>query len=347
MAATWTEMFPPSPTWTEADMKDQYGRVFLVTGGTAGIGYETAKMIYHLNGTIYITSRSESSASKATEPIKSSSPHPSQTIPSGRGTISYVQLNLSDLSTIKGSAEEFLRREKRLDVIIHNAGVMLPADPEEKTEQGYHLQLGINVLAPFLLQHFLTPLLLSTASLPDTRSFSTRVIWVSSSGHRASPVPDGVSWDDLDLLQASKTGLKKEVERYGQSKAMGVMLAYEFARRYHEHGKGILSFSLHPGALKTGLQDNLPRWFNAIFGWLRHDARMGALTECWAGIREVNVESGEGGMPGDGKVGKNGGYVVPWGRWGDGHESVMKGLMERRTGERLWGVLEKMVGDYM
>ncbi|KAF8857207.1 hypothetical protein BDZ45DRAFT_437072 [Acephala macrosclerotiorum] len=91
---------------------DQQGRVFLITGGTAGIGFETAKMVYHLNGTVYITSRSSSSASKAIESIKSLSPHPSQTITSGRGTISYIKLNLSDLRTVKASAEEFLKGEK-------------------------------------------------------------------------------------------------------------------------------------------------------------------------------------------------------------------------------------------
>ncbi|KUJ16703.1 NAD(P)-binding protein [Mollisia scopiformis] len=333
MAATWTDMCPPSPQFTEANMSDQFGRVFLVTGGTSGIGYETAKTLYHLNGTIYITSRSESSALKAVESIKSSLPHSSQVIKPGRGSISYLQLNPSDLRSIKSSANELLKKEKRLDVIIHNADVMLPADPKQKTEQGYH-QLGINVLAPFILQHYLTPLLLSTASLLDAKAFSTRVIWVSSSGHRASPAPDGVAWDNVNLEGTDK-------------KAMNVMLAYEFARRFQDNGNRILSLSLHPGALKTGLQGNLPRWFYAIFGRLRYETRMGALTECWAAIREIDIGNGEAGLLGNKTRGENGGYVVPWGRWGEGHEGVMNGLIEKGTGERLWGLLEAILMEYM
>lgn len=48
------------------------------------------------------------------------------------------------------------------------------------------------------------------------------------------------------------------------------------------------------------------------------DAKIGALTECWAAIREIDVGSGEGEMFGDEKQGKNGGYVVPWGGGGRG-----------------------------
>jgi retinol dehydrogenase-12 len=172
---------------------------------------------------------------------------------------------------------EILRlfRVERLDVVIHNAGTMLPDDPDEMTAQGYHQQLGINALSPFLLQSFLTLLLLSTASLPTTSPNSVRVIFVSSSGHRTSPSPDGVSWDDINLTKTTKTGLRKEAERYGQSKAMDCMFAHEFARRYGHGGKGILSLSLHPGALKTGLQRNAPGWFNFLFGALRKEARLG------------------------------------------------------------------------
>ena len=222
-----------------------------VTGGSKGIGYETAKTLYHLNGTVYITSRSTSSAESAITSIKASSPHPSQTSSSGKGKIDFIVMNFSDLSTIKQAAKEFLSKVNRIDVIIHNAGVMLPDDPNETTAQGWHQQLGINALAPFLLQLFLTPLLLHTAALPATPPNSVRVIFLSSSGHRAAPLPDGITWSDINLAHSMKTGLRRDAERYGQSKAMNCMFAYEFARRYQGTGSGIVSLSLHPGALKT------------------------------------------------------------------------------------------------
>lgn len=146
------------------------------------------------------------------------------------GSIHFPKLNLSDLSTTKGTVDEFLLREKRLDVIWHNAGVMLPDNPGQATVQGYHQQLGINVVAPFLIQHYLTPLMLTTAK--SAEPYSVQVIFVSSSGHRVAPMPDGVSWNDMDLLKSDKVGLRNEMCQYGQSKAMNVMQAYEFAYRY-------------------------------------------------------------------------------------------------------------------
>jgi NAD(P)-dependent dehydrogenase (short-subunit alcohol dehydrogenase family) len=125
MAATWSEMFPPSPSFTEKDIPSQEGRVFLITGGSAGIGYEVAKALYHLNGRVYITSRTAASAQKAISSIQSSSPHPSQQVQSGSGSIHCLLLDLSDLSTMKSTAEDFLSKEKRLDVIWHNAGTMV------------------------------------------------------------------------------------------------------------------------------------------------------------------------------------------------------------------------------
>ena len=231
---------------------------YSVTGGSQGIGYETAKTLYHLNGTVYITSRSSSSAESAITSIKASSPHASPIGPSGQGKIDFVVMDFSNLRTVKKSAQELLRKTDRLDVIIHNAGVMLPDNPDKTTAQGWHQQLGINALAPFLLQLFLTPLLLQTASLPTTPPKSVRIIFLSSSGHRAAPLPDGVAWSDINLIHTTKTGLRKAAEQYGQSKAMNCMFAYEFAKRYKEKGAGIVSLSLHPGALKTVRLSRLP-----------------------------------------------------------------------------------------
>jgi retinol dehydrogenase-12 len=75
------------------------------------------------------------------------------------------------------------------------------------TEKDISDQLGINALGPFLFQHYL-----------------------SSSGHRASPAPDGIQWDDINLKSA--TGFRGHALKYGQSKAMNVMHAHELARKY-------------------------------------------------------------------------------------------------------------------
>ena len=54
----YTQLFPPKPTFTERDLPSQSGKVFIVTGGSTGVGYELCKMLYETGATVYLTSRS-------------------------------------------------------------------------------------------------------------------------------------------------------------------------------------------------------------------------------------------------------------------------------------------------
>lgn len=85
------------------------------------MGYEAASILYSKNASVYVAARSSDKATKAIESIKSS--------PEGankKGKLVFLSLDLSDLSSIKSSADQFLREESRLDILIHNAGVMTP-----------------------------------------------------------------------------------------------------------------------------------------------------------------------------------------------------------------------------
>ncbi len=337
-AAAWFwEMFTPKPVFTEKNIDDQRGRVFIVTGGASGCGYETAKALYNLNGRVYIAGRSAANAEAAMTEILKSDPPADQAVRKGKGELFFLHLDLADLSTIKASAEEFLRKEDRLDAIWHNAGVMVPPIGSV-TKQGHDLQFGTNVLGPFLFQHFLTPLCLKTARLPGIQKNATRVIFVSSSGHHLSPKPDGVNWDDLNM--SSKTSTGANWTKYGQSKAMNVMQAHELARRYSS--EGLVSVSLHPGALRTNLTRSLPQLVQKLSSAIiLNPPHLGALTELYAGFtKDVDLKLIKDG-------GRNGAYVIPWGRFGEGSPHVFKGLTQRKTGERLWSVCEEMVKEYM
>ncbi len=334
---TWRETFPPKPTFTEKNIPDQFGRVFIVTGGSSGCGYETAKAIYHLNGRVYIAGRSAKNAEEAIRKIKSSPAALHPNVKSGKGALIFLQLDLNDLSTIKASATEFLSKESRLDVIWHNAGVM-GAPEGSTTAQDFESHLGVNALGPFLLQHFLMPLCLHTASLGDVKPNATRVIFVTSAGHRGAPKPDGVAWDDINIK--STGGIKGGMLKYGQSKAMNVMHAHEIARRYGP--RGLVSLSLHPGSLKTNLQRYQGGFFKTITAPLMYDQHFGGLTELFAGFNDeiVDTKMLEGG-------GRNGSYVEPWGRWGNGSQNVFQGLKERKTGDRLWEMCDELVKPCM
>ncbi|OCL10157.1 NAD(P)-binding protein [Glonium stellatum] len=321
----------PKPTITEKDVLDQKGRVFLITGGYAGCGLELAKSLYQLNGTVYIAGRSAAKASAAIDSIKASAPQSSEET---SGQLHFLNLDLADLRIVKASAETFLQREKRLDIVWHNAGVMVPPDGS-KTAQGLDLQLGTNAIGPFLLQRFLTPRMLETASAAAPGA--TRVIWLSSNAHAAAPSPDGVNWDDLDMH--AQTGFPARFKRYGQSKAMNIMYAHEMARRYGP--QGLVSLSVHPGSLRTTLQRDLPWAINALFDLRRSEPRFGGLVELFGGFAsDVSTTMVEDG-------GRNGGYIVPWGKFEECAKYISSGLKKRKTGERLWDVSEEMVKEYL
>jgi NAD(P)-dependent dehydrogenase (short-subunit alcohol dehydrogenase family) len=181
--------------------------------------------LYGRNAKVYIAARS---GEKSTEAIKSIK----RAHPGSRGELVYLHLDLADLTTIKASADKFLRNEKKLDVLWNNAGVMIPPQGSV-TKQGYELQLGVNNLGPFLFTKLLTPILAKTALTASPGS--VRVVWVSSSAaRRGSPTTGGVDMSNLDYKIDQGHWYK-----YSTSKAGNILHSWEYANR---HGKdGIVS----------------------------------------------------------------------------------------------------------
>ncbi len=169
---------------------------------------------------MYIAARSETKARAAIEEIQNSHTD-------SAGKLEYLHLDLSDLSTIKQSAQEFLGKESRLDVIWNNAGVMVPP-PGSKTVQGYDLQQGVNNIAGFLFVHFLRPMMAATAKQAPTNS--VRVVWVSSGAAMIAPKP-AIDFTNMDYKREESPLMK-----YWRSKAGNVIHAAEFARRAADEG---------------------------------------------------------------------------------------------------------------
>ena len=119
MAPPFDQIFPPSPTFTEQHAGDQDGRVFLVTGSTSGVGLELAKMLYSLNGTVYVAARSPEKIKEAIKIIK-------RQVRTKTGRVEALAVDLANLASIEKSAREFLSKEGRLDILVHNAGLMMP-----------------------------------------------------------------------------------------------------------------------------------------------------------------------------------------------------------------------------
>jgi retinol dehydrogenase-12 len=216
-----------------------------------------------------VAARSEEKALKAIDAIK-------QNTPKSAGELVFLHLDLSDLSTIKKSAQDFLSKERKLDVLFNNAGVM--ATPQgSKTAQGYELQLGTNNIGTFMFTKLLTPTLVATAKTEP--SGTVRVVWVSSSAAEGlSPSPGGIIMDNLDYHQD-----KAPMYKYGVSKAGNYLHATEFAKRYR--ADGVVSIPLNPGNLNSDLY----RQFGPVLSFilrtfLLNPPIFGAYTELFAGL---------------------------------------------------------------
>jgi retinol dehydrogenase-12 len=121
MPSLFSAIFPPAPTFTDKDLPSLAGKVFIVTGAASGLGFELAKILYVAGGTVYVAARSASRCEGAIEKIKAQT--------SGRkceGKLKIMVIDLADLGTVEGAADKFMRQETRLDVLVNNAGVMIP-----------------------------------------------------------------------------------------------------------------------------------------------------------------------------------------------------------------------------
>ncbi|PQE25032.1 hypothetical protein CJF31_00005859 [Rutstroemia sp. NJR-2017a BVV2] len=320
---TMRASYPPNPAFTEKDLPDLSGKVYIITGATSGVGEQLTSILYSHHSTIYLGARSTTKAQTAIRKIQAA--HPSST-----GTLHHLPLDLSDLTTISSSAQTFLNAETRLDVLFNNAGVMVPPQGSS-TKQEYELQLGTNCIAPFLLTKLLTPVLQRTAEKEKEKG-AVRVVWVSSSAAEVGSPVGGVDLGNLDY----RVDVGKET-KYAVSKAGNWYHAVEFARRYRE--SGVVSVALNPGNLKTELQRHVPGWLNMAFNLILYDAKFGAYTELFAGLSpEVTLE-------------KTGSWIQPWGRFVPIRVDLEAGARlesEGGTGiaQKFWGWSEEQVREY-
>lgn len=238
--------------WTHDDIPDQAGKVAIVTGANSGIGLETARYLAVRGARVLLACRSESKANAAMEEIRKSAPS---------AKLEFVRLDLADLDQVRQFAEVILTKEERIDLLINNAGVMVP--PESATKQGFELQFGVNHLGHFALTGLLLPRILAT---PDAR-----IVNVSSQAHRFGKMNFG----DLDF---KKRGYKAG-PAYGQSKLANLLFTFELQRRLDAAGEGVIVTAAHPGWTATNLQQNagFVERLNPLFGMTPPDGALPTL----------------------------------------------------------------------
>jgi NAD(P)-dependent dehydrogenase (short-subunit alcohol dehydrogenase family) len=302
MGAFWSQLIPPAPSFTEVNIPSLEGRVFIVTGGNAGIGLELAKMLYAKGGcTIYIASRSGPRIKTAIEDIISTSATPK----ASPATLKSLVVDFGDLKTISKATSEFLAQESRLDVLWNNAGIA-QAPSGSTTAQGYEAHMGTNCLGPHLFTQLLLPHLLKTARTAPTSS--VRVIFTSSQIVDTTGPYGGLS---LAEQEPGKHNADKNWT-YSASKVGNWFLASELDKRTRKDG--LVSVVQNPGNIATKAWDPVSRLGKFLIWPFLYDAKHGAYTELWAGLSE-DVTTQDGGKCG-----------VPWGgRW---HPNPRKDIIE-------------------
>jgi retinol dehydrogenase 12 len=202
------------------------GKTCMVTGASSGIGFETALELARRGARVTLLSRSAERCQAAVQRIRQET---------GNEETDFIAADLSSLAEVRRAAEEFLRRQESLDVLVNNAGGFFWKRME--TVDGLELTFALNHLSYFLLTDLLLERL--KASAPS------RIVCVSSDAHRGARL----NFDDLQ-------GKRKYsgFPAYAQSKLMNVLFTYELSRRLE--GSGVTANALHPGFVASGFGKN-------------------------------------------------------------------------------------------
>ena len=271
------------------------GKVVGVTGATSGIGLAAARGFAALGATVHLIVRSAERGKTARQEIREENVHAD------------VRVALCDLSSLASARRLAERWEGRLDVLVHNAGVL--TERRELSVDGIELTFATNVLGPFALTRLLRGALVDSAP--------ARVINVSSGGMYGQRL----AADDLQSEHGEWSG----VRAYARSKRAEVVLAELWAQRLS--GTGVVVHAMHPGWVETpGLRDSLPG-FRRLTKPILRTPEQGADTIVWLGAAEEPLRT-SGGFWHDRR--RRPRHLVPWTR---------ETAAER---ERLWQACEEL-----
>ena len=174
---------------------------------------------------------------------------------------------MEDLESVKSAAKDFLSKEKKLNVLFNNAGVMA-APTHLLTKQNYDLQFGVNVVAHYLFTKLLTPALENTDD--------ARVVHTSSLMQNMVKHPKGIDFDEVKDCDVRRNRKLDTWKLYGYSKIGNTVIANIF----NQQQQNISHSSCHPGIHDTGLQRHMDsRLPTYTITWMLYPPSYGALTQ--------------------------------------------------------------------
>ena len=302
------------------------GKRILVTGVSAGIGVETARSLVAHAAEVVGAARDLNKAKAATEQV-------SKAAAANGGSFSLIELDLANLKSVRGCADQLLANGEAFEVVIANAGVM--ATPFGHTADGFETQFGTNHLGHFVLVNRIASLIRDGG----------RLINLSSAGHRYSNV-------DLEDPNFERTTYEPFVA-YGRSKTANILFAVAFDKRHRD--RGVRAAAVHPGGIKTELGRYVePGRLEKVIGEINQQLAaqgkgpfqwksipQGAATSVWAAVVAPADEIG-------GRYCENChvGNVVPDDATITAVSEGVRGYaVDLKTAEALWKKSEEMVGE--
>ena len=280
--------------------------------GTGGLGLEDALALARAGAEVIIAGRSARKGAQAVERIRGEVPG---------AKVQFGEIDLASLKSVASFVERLKQQRNHIDVLINNAGVMVPPQRKE-TADGFELQLGTNYLGHFALTAGLMPLL--------RKGRDARVVTLSSIAARDGHI------NFADLQNASNY---VPMEAYGQSKLACLMFAFELQRRSQDRGWGVTSLAAHPGISRTDLLHNAPgrkslQGLARTYLWfLFQPAAQGALPTLYAATAP---DAKGGGYYGPNGLSETRGYPAP--------SKVPQQALDKAVAGRLWTLSEEMTG---
>jgi len=244
--------------WNSNNIPDQTGRFAVVTGANSGIGYDTALALAAKNATVIVACRNENKGKAAADKMNAAN---------GNSNSIFMPLDLASLKSVRTFAEQYKNKYDRLDLLINNAGVMMP--PYTKTEDGFELQFGTNHLGHFALTGLLIDLILKTEN--------SRIVNVSSTAH---------NWGGINFNDLNSEKKYDKTKAYGQSKIANLYFTYELQRKLAAAGKSTMATAAHPGWTGTNLQQHAG-FFRTLNPILSQKPAMGALPTLYAAVGDA------------------------------------------------------------
>ena len=214
--------------WTAANIADQTGKNILITGSNSGLGLEAATILSKKGANVIMAVRNLEKGKEAVALIKNK-------VPGAKPDL--MQLDLGDLNSIRKFSDQFHTKYTQLDVLINNAGIMLPLK-REVTKQGFEIQFGTNHLGHFALTGLLLDIIKKTPG--------ARVATQSSIMHK---VGADIHFDDLNWEKSYNNS-----KAYAQSKLANLLFTYELDRQFKAHHINATATAGHPGYTDTNLQ---------------------------------------------------------------------------------------------